>query len=1265
MSKRKKVTKKQAVTHNIILEDKPEDRINSIISELADRLSKDQASVMIGAGFSKNAKSLGKKTTMPSLLELGEPFYRKLNDSKPPPNKITDISDVQELAAKIEEIYERTVLDEIIEKEIPDKEFEPSILHTKLFEIPWRDIYTTNYDTLLERASSGKYELVTREEELRLTNQHRIIKLHGSFPSSKPYIITKKDFDSYPKKYQIFVNNVKNTLVEKKFCLIGFAGTDPNFLNWINWLKTASTKEYIPTIYYIGVGISEDDINLLKNKNIQAIDISLISKKLKNKIIPDPTGTINRPPTTDDYKEAYLVFFDRLLDCLTEKRETTLSIETTSLIPDWPEKKHIHPYPENEIKLKFKEVIDNWKVNREKYPGWVVLSENRRKILRDFTETSFIYNLDKLDNFLDLKFLFEMNWRTEKYLYPLFDDCAKIYKRTLDKYNPFHGIINDRKEKIIPRQGDRINWNEIRNIWLELNFALLKYYRQEDLDKDWYNIAKQIEKIKHKLNPEQKARYHYERCLFYLFYLNIQMIRIELANWKVDPKLPFWESKRAGIIAELGDVSEALNILKKSIEKNEKQLKKEKLTKNFKLLSQKAYMLDLYDFIQRSVNFTNGDWSWNYRGYNEIHSKIKELNKYECSPWDDLDYFETILKFDAPDYKQIENTYGFKLNSIFVNQYYGTDVYTIRTYSFIIYMEEIGFPFRLPGISFGGTAIKQSIKRLQRFSPVLSLITFIRARDEKSINNVLSRRMITMFTSDFVNSLSASLLKIIKKSKNEIHNGDTDKKTNMGISISTILPEILGRLTIKASFSIRKELVFFIKSVYASKDRNKYEGLTKLMEYLLESFSNSEQRELINIFLDFPILPDTQRNKFPDPFSFIALDKIKVIKGKKINTARVNESIIIAKNNNERREKAIIRLLVLWRFQLLTKSQIKKFESVLWEFTNEEGFPAGMSNHFYHSTFLWFPHPKYINPEIIFRHYINNIQLPIQAFEKEKGIIMTNGHISLFGNIIGTFNNFYKYKWSQEELHILIDKILDWWDADKKYLITDNKNRDDSIKNEFKARFNNMLSIFACIFQPYIDEIEKSDIQKINHILSELKQYHIPDIMARASVIKIFPKTIASIITDLCDGLYSKNEDIIPDAIAGMMVLLRQKCNGIEKIIEVISQNIKCRTDIDLYRFISIMNTIVCDYPEYINDTIMNDVDFGLYKLITETVIDNESTDKDTHSKQNCRRHSVELASSLKKYYTSKKIAIPNSIIEWEKIALNPNEIVEIRNAWF
>lgn len=66
--------------------------------------------------------------------------------------------------------------------------------------LSWRDVFTTNYDTLLERTADivtdRRYNVVLNQEDLVNSNDApRIIKLHGSFPSQRPFIITEEDIE--------------------------------------------------------------------------------------------------------------------------------------------------------------------------------------------------------------------------------------------------------------------------------------------------------------------------------------------------------------------------------------------------------------------------------------------------------------------------------------------------------------------------------------------------------------------------------------------------------------------------------------------------------------------------------------------------------------------------------------------------------------------------------------------------------------------------------------------------------------------------------------------------------------------------------------------------------------------------------------------------------------------------------------------------------------------------------------------------------------
>lgn len=253
-------------------------RLRPYLKEIAERLSSGHAAVMVGAGFSRNAEPKGGTgPSFPDWSELGDRFYEKLHDKKP--DSDSRYLNVLKLADEVEATFGRPVLNQILRDAIPNDDYEPSQLHIDLLDLPWSDVFTTNYDTLLERAcrsvTSQRYDVVVNKEDLVYSEKPRIVKLHGSFPSEQPFIITEDDYRRYPDDFSPFVNTVRQSLLENTLCLIGFSGDDPNFLQWIGWIHDNLGRENSPQIYLVGLlGLSDSQKKLLERRNIVSVDLS-------------------------------------------------------------------------------------------------------------------------------------------------------------------------------------------------------------------------------------------------------------------------------------------------------------------------------------------------------------------------------------------------------------------------------------------------------------------------------------------------------------------------------------------------------------------------------------------------------------------------------------------------------------------------------------------------------------------------------------------------------------------------------------------------------------------------------------------------------------------------------------------------------------------------------------------------------------------------------------------------------------------------------
>ncbi len=231
-----------------------------------------RAAILVGAGFSFNASpAVVSPRPFPTWNDLTGILARELHPS-------SSYSNALRLAEEYEAAHGRQRLDQLIKESVPDSHWQPGKLHRLLMGLPWADVFTVNYDTLLDRAAlllhNRKYDVVQTMQEIPAASRPRLVKLHGSFPSSYPFILTEEDFRTYPRRFAPFVNLVQQSMMENVFCLVGFSGEDPNFLAWSGWVRD-NLGPLAPVIYLCGLlNFNDAQRRLLNARNVTLIDLS-------------------------------------------------------------------------------------------------------------------------------------------------------------------------------------------------------------------------------------------------------------------------------------------------------------------------------------------------------------------------------------------------------------------------------------------------------------------------------------------------------------------------------------------------------------------------------------------------------------------------------------------------------------------------------------------------------------------------------------------------------------------------------------------------------------------------------------------------------------------------------------------------------------------------------------------------------------------------------------------------------------------------------
>lgn len=468
----------------------------------------------VGAGFSMNADKPN-NVRMKTWNQLRETFLEKLYPNNEM-DRLEDANDVVRLSSLVDAQFGHNELDNILEEALPDKLVSPGVLHRMLVHLPWKDILTTNYDTLIERAASQvitNLKLVTNKETLLYQPSPRIIKLHGSFPNIRPYIMTQEDYRRYPIERPEMVNTAKQCFLESLVCLIGFSGEDPNFRAWIGWLKDVIGQGRLCPTYLITYreGFHDAERALLSKLGIDIINLAEVGG-------------------VDDYYSAYKFFFEYLKECTSVWNGMVRF-----------ERRDDEKMNDDEFKEYVTHKIEEMRAVRESYPGWLILPKEHEKEFENIDgDIYFMGHIYRriTDDGLKLKFLYEINWRLNVALIP----------HNIDWF--LAGI-----EGLVEHLAD------IKNVdrWMmeDLILSLLDVQRLNGKDESFHKLCSKLLE-----NEEVSARHiHYRQALYWMTQYDNKKLKSVLSEWEVD--LGDYQNclQKANILYYIGEELDAFHLL--------------------------------------------------------------------------------------------------------------------------------------------------------------------------------------------------------------------------------------------------------------------------------------------------------------------------------------------------------------------------------------------------------------------------------------------------------------------------------------------------------------------------------------------------------------------------------------------------------------------------------------------------------------------------------------------------------------------------------
>jgi len=151
--------------------------------------------------------------------------------------------DRYEIPSLYSALFGRPQLDDFIIKKIASAAATPSEVHRLLVNLPINTIVTTNWDTLLEKASDDsdiRASNISNDNNIyRMGKQIKnIIHLHGSVVVDYSMVVTTNDYESYGNTRPLLSSLARVLMTTNTVLIIGFGLRDRNYSLINNWAKS-------------------------------------------------------------------------------------------------------------------------------------------------------------------------------------------------------------------------------------------------------------------------------------------------------------------------------------------------------------------------------------------------------------------------------------------------------------------------------------------------------------------------------------------------------------------------------------------------------------------------------------------------------------------------------------------------------------------------------------------------------------------------------------------------------------------------------------------------------------------------------------------------------------------------------------------------------------------------------------------------------------------------------------------------------------------
>jgi len=864
------------------------------------------AAVFVGAGFSRNAILPAPDSPKPPLWADFSQAMRKALYRDPEEENAS--SDPLRLAEEYKAILGSAALYSLIYDLVCDTEWRPGPLHARLIDLPWTDILTTNWDTLLEKAAEATqredtYGVVRTIAEIARAHSPRIVKLHGSMPSNHPFIFTEEDYRTYPRTFAPFVNLVQQVLMENELCLLGFSGNDPNFLQWSGWIRD-QLGESARRIYLVGaLNLSPAYRKYLEARKVITIDLSPL---------------VEGVDAEQRQSEACAIFLDFLHNSKPRPASEWLSRKQSIRLQQLLATSVNNP-DRAALFRAVQEMTAEWRKDREAYPGWIVCpSRDRSRVRHEIGNPEYVLRQvkEQLSGPGGDEALYEVAWRLDLTFFGFSEWFRGLLANTIENSSS----TLSRAQRI------------------EIALILLRAAREEQ-DQSSFDRWIAFLQANAATDSNTLAAVAYEQSLLALEHLDYPALESLVKH--IIGEDPSWKIRRASLHFELGDFEQGITLANQALQDFRSRYLRDR--RSIWNISRLAWAL----FVVRAGGRDSGQL--------QSEDPLVSSNEWpeyfarnRCLPWDEISDLDADFGEEFREHAESvrQNQPGFDAGTYRESvKLMGSAGWAERDTKRL--MEIVG----LPTVIGSADLMRFRLSRLLKLSGQLEERDFILAirvasgPSDKLIERVFSRVAVARMPGKTVLKLIRILWAAIDFGRTHFGRSSTPRPGHCDFWVERVrvMVEILSRLVVRSDEDDAVAAFHRAASLAHSPDSQYwilFEPLGNLLSRTFEAIAPITRRGLLVEILNLP-LPDEKgvygrgargaHDEWPE-LMLKLLDETERFRADEMGLSTRISTLLSKINESDSltRERSALRLLVLFRMHLLTDQQSTAFGQALW-----------------------------------------------------------------------------------------------------------------------------------------------------------------------------------------------------------------------------------------------------------------------------------------------------------------------------------------------